>query len=57
MLSVMFKIMDLDPNVNIKTQLDEENTNPVILLNKFIVKPEDIEIFLKVFENTTKIMK
>ena len=49
--------MDLDPNVNIKTQLEEGNTNPVILLNKFIVRPEDIEIFLKVFENTTKIMK
>ncbi len=49
MLSVMFKIMDLDPNVNIKTQLEEGNTNPVILLNKFIVRPEDIEIFLKVF--------
>lgn len=49
--------MDLDPNVNIKTQLEEGNTNPAILLNKFIVRPDDIETFLKVFENTTKIMK
>lgn len=57
MLSVMFKIVDLDPNVNINTQLEEGNTNPVILLSKFIVRPDDIEIFLKVFENTTKIMK
>ena len=46
MLSVMFKIMDLDPNVNIHT-LGEGNTNPVILLNKFIVRPDDIEIFEK----------
>lgn len=53
----MFKIVDLDPSVSIKTQLDEKNTGPVILLNKFIVRPEDEETFLKVFENTTKVMK
>src|ERR671913_2505370 len=53
----MVNTMDLDPYVNIKTQLEEDNTNPVILLNKFIVRPEDIETFLKVFENTTKVMK
>jgi len=53
----MFKIINFDPYVNIKTQLKESNTNPVILLNKFIVRPEDIETFLKVFENTTKVMK
>lgn len=57
MLFIMFKIIDLDPNVNIKTQLEEVNPDPVILLNKFIVRPEDIEVFLKVFENTTVIMK
>lgn len=53
----MFELTDLDPNVNIKTQLDDENARPVILLNKFIVRPEDTEIFLKVFENTTNVMK
>jgi quinol monooxygenase YgiN len=52
----MVKIVDLDENVNIKAQL-EENIGAVILLNKFIVRPEDIEQFLKVFEKTTKFMK
>ena len=52
----MVKIVDLDENVNITKQL-EENTEAVILLNKFIVKPEDIDQFLKAFEKTTKFMK
>ena len=42
----MVKIVDLDENVNIKSQL-EENIGSMILLNKFVVKPEDIEQFLK----------
>jgi|ERR687889_2745845 quinol monooxygenase YgiN len=53
----MVKIVDLDENVNIKAQV-EENTGVVMLLNKFIVKPEYAEQFLKAFEKTTtKFMK
>lgn len=52
----MPKIVDLDENVDIKTQL-EENVRVVILVNKFVVKPTDRVQFLKVFEKTTKFMK
>lgn len=43
----------MDENVTLKQQL-EENASPVILLNKFTVKPEDTDQFLKVFAETTE---
>jgi hypothetical protein len=48
----MLKIIEMDESVTLKTQL-EENVGPVIVLNKFTVKPEDIDQFMKVFEDTT----
>jgi heme-degrading monooxygenase HmoA len=39
--------------VTIKSQL-EEDVGPVIVLNKFTVPPEDVDQFLKVFADTTK---
>jgi len=44
----MVKIVEMDEKVTLSTQL-EENVGPVILLNKFTVKPEDVDEFLKVF--------
>ena len=52
----MVKIVEMDEKVTLSTQL-EEDVGAVILLNKFTVKPEDIDEFLKVFEATTKVMK
>ena len=52
----MVKIIELDENTPIKSQL-EENVGTVILLNKFTVSPEDVDKFLKAFENTTKVLK
>ena len=52
----MVKIIELDENAPIKSQL-EENVGTVILLNKFTVRPEDVDKFLKAFENTTKVLK
>jgi len=49
----MVRIIEMDENVTLKVQL-EENTGPVILLNKFTVKPEDTDQFLKVFAETTE---
>lgn len=41
---IMVKIVELDENVTLKLQM-EEDLGPVILLNKFSVKPDDIDEF------------
>jgi heme-degrading monooxygenase HmoA len=52
----MVKIVEMDEKVTIKTQL-EEHVGAVILLNKFTVKSEDVDEFLKVFSTTTEFFK
>jgi heme-degrading monooxygenase HmoA len=52
----MVKVIEMDEKVQLKTQL-EEHVGSVILLNKFTVKPEDIDEFLKVFSTTTEFFK
>ena len=52
----MVKIIELDENVTIASQL-EEKVGAVILLNKFTVSPRDVDKFLKAFETTTKVLK
>lgn len=52
----MVKIVEMDENVTLKSQL-EENVAPVVLLNKFTVMPEDVDQFLKVFADTTSMFK
>ena len=49
----MVKIVEMDEKVTLSAQL-EENVSSVILLNKFTVKPEDVDEFLKVFSTTTE---
>ena len=46
----------MDENITLKAQL-EEDVGSVILLNKFTVKPEDVDQFLKIFAATTEIFK
>jgi quinol monooxygenase YgiN len=53
----MVKIVEMDEKVTLNTQLEGDVGGAVILLNKFTVKPEDVDQFLKVFEATTKVMK
>ena len=52
----MVKIVEMDENVTLMSQL-EEDVAPVVLLNKFTVMPEDVDQFLKVFADTTNIFK
>ena len=52
----MVKIVEMDENITLKAQL-EEDVGSVILLNKFTVKPDDVDQFLKVFAATTEIFK
>ena len=46
----------MDENITLKAQL-EEDVGSVILLNKFTVKSDDVDQFLKVFAATTEIFK
>ena len=46
----------MDEKVTLNTQLGED-VGPVILLNKFTVKPEYVDEFLKVFAATSEVFK
>jgi hypothetical protein len=50
----MVKIVEIDERVALNTQLEGDVGGPVILPNKFTVKPEDLDRFLKVFEAQLK---
>jgi quinol monooxygenase YgiN len=53
----MVRIVEAEEKATLNTQLDADVRGAVILVNKFIVQPEDVEQFLKVFQATTKVMK
>jgi hypothetical protein len=38
----MLKMVEMDENVTLAAQLEEKDRRPVILINKFNVKPEDV---------------
>jgi heme-degrading monooxygenase HmoA len=42
----MLKPIEMDENVTLAAQLEEENGRAVILINKFNVKPEDVDNLL-----------
>jgi heme-degrading monooxygenase HmoA len=52
----MIKPTEMDEKVTFSEQL-EEDVGPVILINKFNVKPEEMDQFLKVWAAVAKIMK
>lgn len=52
----MVKIVETDEKVTLSTQL-EEDAGAVILMNKFNVGHDEVEEFLKVFEETTRYFK
>ena len=52
----MVKIVETDEKVTLSTQL-EEDAGAVILMNKFNVGHDEVEEFLRVFEETTRYFK
>jgi heme-degrading monooxygenase HmoA len=52
----MVKIIEMDDSVKLGEQFEAE-VEAVILMNKFNVGPDEIEEFLKVFADTTKVSK
>jgi len=43
----MIKVVEMDEKVTFSEQREEKNVGPVILINKFNVKPEGVEHFLR----------
>ena len=51
----MAKLIEMDENVTLKDQMENEASGPVILINKFNVKSDEVEEFLKAWrEDATK---
>jgi quinol monooxygenase YgiN len=46
----MAKFVEMDENNSLKDQMESQVTGPVILINKFNVKSDEVEQFLKVWE-------
>jgi heme-degrading monooxygenase HmoA len=52
----MVKITEMDDTITLEKQFGTE-VGPVIVMNKFNVGPGEVEEFLKVFAETTKVFK
>jgi quinol monooxygenase YgiN len=52
----MAKIVEMDERITISAQW-EENVGPVILINKFGVNPEDLDLFLKAWADEARNFK
>ena len=52
----MAKLVELDDNAKFSSQL-EEDVGPIVFMNKFTVKPEDFDEFLKVWEKDATYFK
>jgi hypothetical protein len=39
------KLVEMDEKITLSMQMEEKNIGPVILINKFNVKPEDVDGF------------
>jgi heme-degrading monooxygenase HmoA len=46
-IDFMLKMIEMDENMTLAAQLEEKDGCPVILINKFNVKPEDVAQLLK----------
>ena len=46
----MAKFVEMDENNTLKDQMESQVTEPVILINKFTVKSDEVEQFLKTWE-------
>ena len=56
----MLKMVEMDENVKLAAQLEEQKDSrgrPVILINKFNVKPEDVDQLLKAWGSRCSLSK
>ena len=52
----LVKLVEMDEKVNLSTQM-EQDVAPVILINKFSMKEEDVDEFLRAWAASAEIMK
>jgi quinol monooxygenase YgiN len=52
----LVRLVEMDEKVNLSTQM-EEDVAPVILINKFSMKAEDVDEFLRAWATSAEIMK
>jgi heme-degrading monooxygenase HmoA len=53
----MPKFLEMDPAVTIAAQMGEEGGGPVVLINTFVVPPEDADKLLEAWTSDAAIMK
>src|SRR5919199_2283919 len=53
----MLKMAEMDENVTLAAQWEEKDGRPVILINKFDVKPEDVDQFLQAWAANAAYLK
>src|SRR5919109_4795661 len=46
----MIKLVEMDEKVTFSEQMEEKNVCPIILINKFNVKPEEVDHFLNAWK-------
>ena len=51
------KLVEMDDKITLSEQIEEENVSPVILINKFNVKPEEVDQFLKAWADDAAYFK
>jgi heme-degrading monooxygenase HmoA len=51
------KLVEMDEKITLSMQMEEKNIGPVILINKFNVKPEDVDGFPRAWAVEAEIMK
>jgi heme-degrading monooxygenase HmoA len=51
------KLVEMDEKITLSEQMEEKNVGPVILINKFNVKSEDVDEFPRAWAAEAEIMK
>jgi hypothetical protein len=52
----MLKMVEMDENITLAAQLEENDGRPLILINKFNVKPEDVDQLLRAWGSRCSII-
>jgi heme-degrading monooxygenase HmoA len=54
---VMVKLVEMDEKVTLSDQMEEKNVGSVILINKFNMKPEEVDEFLQAWASDAEYFK
>jgi quinol monooxygenase YgiN len=53
----LVKLVDMDEKVSFFSQMEDENVGPIIVVNKFNMKPEEVNQFLRTWAAESEIMR